>query len=311
MISGYQKKTRFIAQFLFLFPLLVAACQSSNQDQEATKASIQKSPEAVTEPISERKEPVSNPIAQPVSESTKIQLNKVVKPAYADSLILFINGFHQVLTDVQLAAHWKRGKKVFAYLEKQLNARNADGYEVMESLEPLENAFAVRPGCDAECTVFTLEYLTDDLRKLAEFTEGEADDQFFDMLESIQSERLSYHKSWLNSFARTWDYGGGSLLGDSTCYHFLEASFNYLKTNSYFRADLLENRKHLLSDMNHPIYMYPTKQVLAELNRILQAGILFPEERLQLLELRKRILSGTPEIQFNCSDPDASCDFGG
>lgn len=311
MISDYQKIKQYITYFVLLLPVFMTACSSGQQESTKTDSGIQDKQEAIIDRISTNTQPEDNPIAQPVSQQTKIQLNKILKPAYADSLIQFINGFHQILTDVQLVAHWKRGKNIFAYLEKQLNANDADGYQVMESLEALEKTFAVRPGCDAECTIFTLEYLADDLRKLAEFTEGEADDQFFDMLESIQGERLSYHKSWLNSFARTWDYGGGSLLGDSTCYRFLAASFEYMKANSYFKTDLRENRKHLISDMNHPIYMYPTKQVLSELNRILNAAILFPEERLQLLELRKRILSGTPEIQFNCSDPDSSCDFGG
>ncbi|MNE93031.1 hypothetical protein D3C80_1908270 [compost metagenome] len=52
---------------------------------------------------------------------------------------------------------------------------------------------------------------------------------------------------------------------------------------------------------------------MAELDQILKAKCLSYDEAHQILELRQKIERDNedPPLQFNCSDPEQNCDWGG
>jgi hypothetical protein len=180
-------------------------------------------------------------------------------------------------------------------------------------LKFIDNSFALRSSCEAECTEFVMNYQFFDLQKLAKFTKGTADDEFMKLKIMAEGESGRLDPQWLNFFERTWDYGGGSLLGDSDIYSFMESSYKILQKSDLFKKDIHALRESVIETMKHRIYMFSKEAVLSEINRILKSKILFTEEITEIIKLRKVIEKDQedPALQFNCSDPNQECDWGG
>lgn len=301
-------------QLLFCFSIcLITASCSDNPKKEDTEA---KKPNQETTGKQEQKTdslPKRNPVVRSFTADQVKKLNKILPKKTVELMVAYLDSLSYVHTDKDFARVYHSGKKVFDDVEKAVSKKFPDGYNGMEALSFINKSFAFRSSCEAECTEFVLDYSFIDLQKLAQYTKGEADDDFMALKILAEGDQGRHEPGWLTFFERTWDYGGGSLLGDSNNYKFLSVSFQVIKKSDLFKKDLITLRERAIGDMEHRIYMYPKPVVLAEINRILKTKILSYPEANRILLLKQSIERDKeePALQFNCSDPESNCDWGG
>lgn len=302
-------------QLLFYLSIcLIATACSSNpkkENSETNKPGLEtagKQEEKVTDTLPKRNGVVRNFTPDQVKK-----LNKILPQKTVESMVAYLDSLSYVHTDKDFARVYHSGRKVFGDIEKAVSKKFPDGYSGMEALSFINKSFAFRSSCEAECTEFVLDYSFLDLQKLAQYTKGEADDDFMALKILAEGDQGRHEPGWLTFFARTWDYGGGSLLGDSNTYKFLSGSFQVIKKSDLFKKDLIKLRERAIMDMEHRIYMFPKPIVLAEINRILKTKILSYPEANRILLLKQSIERDQeePALQFNCSDPESNCDWGG
>jgi len=257
--------------------------------------------------------PKRNPVVFDLTPVQIKKLSKLLPKKTVDQIVAYMNDLAMVQTDTDFARVYHDGKAVFASIEKAVSAKFPDGYNGMEALSFLDKSFALRSSCEAECTEFVMDYNLPDLQKLAQYTKGKADDDFMALKMLAEGDQARHDPGWLTFFERTWDYGGGSLLGDSNNYKFLDGSYKVIQKSDLFKKDLMVLRQRVLGDMEHRIYMYPKPVVLAEINRMLKAKMLSYPEAHRVLLLKQTIERDKedPALQFNCSDPEQNCDWGG
>jgi hypothetical protein len=297
----------------FIVSLASFGCNSSSNKKANRVPENSISKNAPLETPTSVSEPRLNGIADTLSRKIITQLNRSLKMNEADSIRLFLNGYAYIQTDQDFEKQWEKGKTLLNWLCERLNKRQPDGYQTMEKLSFLDNVFGLRSSCEAECTVFIFQFQLADLKKLAAYTSGKSDDGFLELLEQAHGEYITYNKGWLNFFERTWDYGGGSLLGDSLhCnFTFLKKSKAYMQQYSSYQKDLSALRVHVIQDMGHPIYMAKKEQVIGELRQILKSKVLFPKEDKEVKKILTSLENDNSTIQFNCADPESNCDWGG
>lgn len=302
-------------QLLFCFSicLIAAACSnnSKKEDTDPKKSDTEtagKPEEQATDTLPRR-----NPVVRNLTPDQVKKLNKILPKKTVESMVAYLDSLSYVQTDKDFARVYHSGKKVFGDIEKAVSTKFPDGYSGMEALSFINKSFAFRSSCEAECTEFVLDYNFLDLQKLAKYTKGEADDDFMALKILAEGDQGRHEPGWLNFFERTWDYGGGSLLGDSNNYKFLSGSFQVIQKSDLFKKDLITLRQRVIGDMEHRIYMFPKPVVLAEINRILKTKILSYPEANRILLLKQSIERDQeePALQFNCSDPESNCDWGG
>ncbi|WP_294670121.1 hypothetical protein [uncultured Fluviicola sp.] len=302
-------------QLLFCFSicLITAACSnnSKKEDSDSIKPATEtagKQEEKVTDTLPKRNGVVRNFTPDQVKK-----LNKILPQKTVELMVAYMDSLSYVHTDKDFARVYHSGRKVFSDIEEAVSKKFPDGYSGMEALSFINKSFAFRSSCVAECTEFVLDYSFLDLQKLAQYTKGEADDDFMALKILAEGDQGKHEPGWLTFFERTWDYGGGSLLGDSNTYKFLSGSFQVIKKSDLFKKDLIKLRERAIMDMEHRIYMFPKPVVLAEINRILKTKILSYPEANRILLLKQSIERDQeePALQFNCSDPESNCDWGG
>lgn len=303
-------------QLLFVFSicLISAACSNNSQKEDSdksqpeTESAAKKPEEKSIDTVPDR-----NPVVHNLNTAQIKKLNQLLPKKTVESIVSYLNEWATVQTDTAFARVYHKGKNVFEAIEKAVSAKYPDGYAGMEAMSFINKSFALRSSCEAECTEFVMNYNFLDLQKLAQYTKGKADDDFMLLKILAEGEQGSHEPGWLTFFERTWDYGGGSLLGDSNNYKFLAGSYKVIQKSDLFKKDLLTLRKRTIQDMEHRIYMFPKPVVLAEINRILKTKILSYPEAHQILLLKQSIERDQedPALQFNCSDPEQNCDWGG
>lgn len=302
-------------QLLFCFSVCLIATACSNnpkkENSDANKPSLEtagKQEEKVKDTLPKRNGVVRNFTPDQVKK-----LNKILPQKTVELMVAYLDSLSYVHTDKDFARVYHSGRKVFGDIEKAVSTKFPDGYSGMEALSFINKSFAFRSSCEAECTEFVLDYSFPDLQKLAQYTKGEADDDFMALKILAEGDQGRHEPGWLTFFERTWDYGGGSLLGDSNTYKFLSGSFQVIKKSDLFKKDLIKLRERAIMDMEHRIYMFPKPVVLAEINRILKTKILTYPEANRILLLKQSIERDQeePALQFNCSDPESNCDWGG
>lgn len=299
--------------YCFSICLMIASCSDSPKEEATDQAktdqeTAKKTEEAVTDSLPKR-----NPVVRNLTPDQVKKLNKILPEKTVNSMVAYLDSLSYVQTDKDFARVYHSGKKVFGDIEKAVSKKFPDGYKGMEALSFMNKSFAFRSSCEAECTEFVLDYDFLDLQKLAKYTKGDADDDFMALKILAEGDQGRHEPGWLNFFERTWDYGGGSLLGDTNNYKFLSGSFQVIQKSDLFKKDLLLLRERVINDMEHRIYMYPKNVVLAEINRILKTKILSYPEANRILLLKQSIERDKeePALQFNCADPESNCDWGG
>lgn len=308
-------------QLIYYTFISLALCSCSNADSPKEKPETPSKEDPKTETGKSDEEPKKsadstnrNPV---VYDLTALQIKKLAKllpKQTVNKLVAYMNDWAAVKTDIEFARVYHNGKSLFETIENDIYTKFPDdAYNAMEAMRFIDKSFALRSSCEAECSEFVMNYNYVDLATLAAFTKGKADDDFVKLKIMAEGDQARYDPSWLNFFERTWDYGGGSLLGDGNNFAFLEASFQVIQKSDLFKRDLLKLREKVIEDMKHRIYMQPKTVVMAELDQILKAKCLSYDEAHQILELRQRIERDNedPPLQFNCSDPEQNCDWGG
>lgn len=302
-------------QLVFCFSIcFIAACSNNSKKEDSGNTESQKEVVAdKTETQAVDTVPERNPVVHNFTPAQIKKLNAVLPKKTVESMRAYLDSLSFVQTDQDFARVYHYGKKVFEDIEKAVSKKYQDGYSGMEALSFINKSFAYRSSCVAECTEFVLDYSFLDLQKLALYTKGKADDDFMALKILAEGEQGRHEPGWLTFFERTWDYGGGSLLGDSNNYKFLSGSFAVIKKSDLFKKDLLTLREQVINDMEHRIYMAPKPVVLAEINRILKTKILSYPEAHRILLLKQSIERDKeePALQFNCADPESNCDWGG
>ncbi|MNV40807.1 hypothetical protein D3C71_1324250 [compost metagenome] len=279
--------------------------------KETPKTEADKGDEVVSKPVDSLKR---NPVVYDLTASQVKKLAKLLPEQTVKKIVNYMTDWAAVKTDIEFARVYHNGKSLFETIETDIYTKFPDdAYNAMEAMRFIDKSFALRSSCEAECSEFVMNYNYVDLATLAAFTKGKADDDFVKLKIMAEGDQARYDPSWLNFFERTWDYGGGSLLGDGNNFAFLEASFQVIQKSDLFKRDLLKLRGKVIEDMKHRIYMHPKTAVMAELDQILKAKCLSYDEAHQILELRQRIERDNedPALQFNCSDPEQNCDWGG
>ncbi len=159
----------------------------------------------------------------------------------------------------------------------------------------------------AEGTIASLFVSPEDFRRRAALTKGNADDMFFELMENYygKSDRL-----WPAYTARTWDYGGDSLLGQGVHLRILEMTDRNLANSELFKQSILEYRKATIQDITDYTAYYENRAVIIkELKEILKRIKLNHDERVKienrLQEFQKQ---SNPSTHTNCKV--VNCPYG-
>ena len=246
----------------------------------------------------------------------------------ARALAHYLDGYRNVSTDAQFAAHYDAGLTLFA----DLLGVHEDGRVAIDSPDlelALQSSFALRVGCTAECTQLDLLYALDDLAHLAAHTSGDLDDRFVAL--KRLAEGYSHSPFWsadpgeappdlahyrpdpvdLNIINQTWDYGGPCLFGNGASLRFLTDSWRLLQDTQLFSDDIHHLRDTwLASVINNGTYEFGKDKVMAELQQILAAGILAADETKQLQTLQGELERGSNEhgvpFEFDCGEQECA-----
>ena len=269
-------------------------------------------------------------LPQPLGAQQLDLLRQHLGESDARALAHYMDGYQQVTTDAQFAAHYDQGVALFAEL-LGLNDEG-EGRPAIEApgLEAaLAQSFALRVGCAAECTQLDLSYDLDDLARLAARTSGDLDDRFVALKRQAEGSSHAHFQSPdpdealpdiahyrpdpldLNIINQTWDYGGSCLFGNGASLRFLTDSWRFLQDTQLFNADIRHLRDTwLASIINNGTYELGKDKVMAELGQILAAGILTTDETQQLQTLQNELERGSNEhgvpFEFDCGEQECA-----
>lgn len=289
--------------FSYLFVLLILCIGCDNTPPTTEKTTKQATSENTA------------PRPNHFSDAEQAILRKTISQELINELSDAIYVIEDATTDQEMEQALTESTQVLEKVESMVVASGAEGNPIVEEWQFVDKASKVYvSSCVAECTEFRFEYNINYLAELAKKTRGEFDDSYFSLLELAEGETGGREGGWFNFFERTWDYGGGSLLGEGICYDFLNQSWQHWQASDLFVASINNIRSACLSDMSHPIYMASQKAVLDELTKIQNAGILTDKEAKTVELIKTQVTAGATTnatIQFDCDDPAKNCDWGG
>lgn len=309
---------------LLVIVFFAISCDDTTpQPQEESLTTTEQTAAPVEQP-----EPTSEATTRPniFNDQQQALLMNYISKEWVDQLSDNVYGFRDAQTDVALEKAYLNSIELFEKIETKLdNIPNIDAYDVMEKLKALDPIMEVyQASCVAECSRFVYDFNITKLQQLAKNTAGDYDDNYFNMLALVEGESGGRAGAWYNFFERTWDYGGGVVLGnkDEFTYNFLKQSHDHLQASPLFATQIQSIREQSLRDMGHPIYMQSQKEVIAEIEKVQAANILNEQEK----KLVANILTGVKKgetvdlgtengrtagtaIQFDCKTKD--CDWGG
>lgn len=319
----------------YLFVLLTIGCSQGESDER--KDQIQVSDSAVVQDTNGQIE-FQDTVLEVLSAPIDLRYLSYILPLEADVLLNYlgdttIKRFDDVCValaeaklDTSLLVAFEELHDLSANL-KQVIYENANYSKVVDGQEfpfylQTELSFMEEavPGfinsCEAECTEYDIAFDLSVYKEKAGKTEGELDDDFFDLLSFAHNEQLylgSRFKIW---FAQVGDYIGASLIGDKSHLKFLVKAKEYLSKSDYGIRFVNELMEDAFYDIFHGIYMYSPEEVVEELKEIIALTVFTVEQNKQLQEYIKKIESGDysceclgDKMQFNCETGE--CDFGG
>jgi hypothetical protein len=292
--------------------LVISSCSNQSPTlSKNTKTDIKNDVADTTKKIEEPKPVFNNPVIEPLTEKQRSKL----KPFFGtkltaafDSLIVKLD---RAESDTLVERLYNDSKTLLDEMDEYASQKTPDGYTLMERLEFMNDIIGIRASCAAECTEFVFEYDIKDWQKIAAETSGNIDDRFFKLKEQIQGESAGYLPGWLVTFERTWDYGGGVILGDGQIKKFLKDSWDFAQDTKLFTADIEKLREAVIDDLSHPIYMFPKEKVQKEIKTILNGSYISSKEKKTIKAVYKRneVNEILPAVQFGCQNGD--CDWGG
>jgi len=301
---------------ILTFCASLGACSSNSnakKDKELSEELNQALQDNSEEDAKETVVILPNKSVDSITPAQTKKLKKYLKASTIEELTAYINALRFVKTDTAFEKAYHGAKPLIEKMDKEFSAKNDDPIALMEELKFFEDVFAMEPSCVAECTEFVINFNLKDLQDLAKETEGTADDEFFKMKVFCEGDEGTYHPGWFTYFERTWDYGGGVLLGDNSIYTFLKNSYDFQKKSTLFKTDINQLRDETIGIMGHPIYMLSKEKVQAEIDKIIKQKVVSAAEKKRILEIRKRNedenTEAEPLLQFGCKT--GNCDWGG
>ncbi len=255
--------------------------------------------------------PEPNTVVKLLTNQQRKKLSKYLKKSTLDQLDSLLSSYRTVQTDIQLEDLYAQSEPFVSQMEKEMRKQQDDAYLLMESLDFMDEIFAFRASCLAECTEFVLLFELKDFQKLAQLTSGNRDDEFFRLKQFACGDQAGFESYWLTFFTRTWDYGGGVELGDGRIFTFLKDSWQFQKKSGKFNQEIKQIRALAIENMGHRIYMKKESEVSSEIEKILKASILDSKEKtlVKAILQKNKDNNEEPAIQYDCANKE--CDWGG
>ena len=312
--------------FLFLFGCISENDKPDNDTFKIVEDSVKTEPDipVITIDTSENADQSDTVLFYNTKEINALKLY------FSDSAIAALNhiqlSLNQAKTDSDLLSAYKKLLAIRKVLTSEIWKKNLPdqkeyGYYPDYIISDLYNvslsSIGLRATCVAECTEFDFTFLLTDFIDLAQKTSGELDDEFFELLSIANSEYGGTGEGWFDWFYRTWDYGGGSMLGSGIHLKFLQKEVAFREKTHQFDSLLDKYHSDLIRDLGHGIYMQTADKVVEELNAIIQLPSLSEQGKEAAESLLYKISSGNisckncveGHYQFGCDTAD--CNWGG
>lgn len=231
---------------------------------------------------------------------------------FGDSLTLKLSNnlqaLHKAASDMQFEKAFLEAQILQEQLEEaSYSIQNST--KITKALEPVKTAlmpyFATY---SEEGMEFKLLFDNNTLLQLAKKTKGKSDDTFCQLMKLAEGKQGGRPMATYKFFEMQYEYVGGSVLGDSSCFNFMNQSWAHLQTTPLFREHVLLLREACIKDMNRSIHMLSETAVKREISRIVDAGILTTDESLMVLDIQENLAMKPELYQFDCRTKE--CDFG-
>lgn len=298
--------------------VLFSSCGNSNESDSGTqKEFITESAPEVDTVASVEIEPIG------VSEEIHVELEKYFSADLCLKIENYVSDFDTLSTDNAFQNNYRQGRKISDQMTEQLNKpvtpylkKLAKGKEYWYPIDEIFDELEIFSGklgpivitCVAECSEIDLTYDIIKLQDKSYETLGKADDDFMDLVFSIDGERgyagCVGFKSW---FKQTWDLGGNSLLGDGKLLSIIKSTIQFKKNHKLFSEEL----KLLKADYQDALswgssFQYTPEKILEEFDAILALKYFTNEELVEINEMYERIKNRDTSIQFDCENQDCS-----
>jgi len=164
--------------------------------------------------------------------------------------------------------------------------------------------------CVAECSEMDFCFDLNFLNKKAKLTNGNADDDFMDILLYVEGD-FGYagyfdFKVWTKQY---WDYGGSNLLGRGVMFDAVRRTKTFKNTHSLFSEQIQIVHQDFLEELTTAhSFEYTKEEVLAEIDKIINLKYFDSDALKVILKHYELIDAGGEYFQFNCSSGE--CSFG-
>lgn len=328
-----------IAIYILLFSTLIVSCgggetedgKSDKGNKTETKTDTTETEKVDTLIISPD---YKNPYPEYLSKSEKKMCKEMLGDSVSAELFAIHQAYDSVSTQRQMLIYFQAltefqdraslylsnlnvseefYNKVYAQMSKaDTEDEYFDEYRVtldyiLENLKPINKYLhGLQLACQAECTEPCFDLMLNGLSKKIKETEGEDDDQFFDLIVKTYGGDYEPGTMSANWFEPTWDLGGMSLLGSGKHQEFFIATDKLLEAKNIFTEGILYYRQIAMDDAsNWNSFAHSKEKVLSELKSILKKVKLTENESDGIRSQIKDIESGTEDdYQFDCKTND-------
>lgn len=302
--------------------VLLAACSEDKSEGDKTSSNQESS---VKDTISLEDTLVSDSVEMPIqeeetsyfTEADSILFAKYHKTKHWNRLEEWCENAGNLETDKDFKRWLDNGVKLRADLTEELGGypEGFEAYDMVRAFEESglqEKLNGLMITCVAECTENEYTFSPEFIDSIAKLTQGRSDDRFtliWLIAESHTGHFTQYgFKNW---FGQTWDYGGSSLVGDSSIYKFLMGYDQYIRdfgdNYSTYLAPLRTNALEMLH--TYRSYMYSASKVQAELDRIVFEVELSDEEVDKIIQRKKELMDAEAnELEVDCEK--GGCAYG-
>ncbi len=302
--------------------ILLAACGEDKSEGDKT-ASNQES--SAKDSITLEDTLVSDSVEIPIeeeetsyfTEADSILFAKYHKTKHWNRLEEWCENAGNLETDKDFKRWFDEGMKLRADLSGEIGGY-PESYEAYEMVRAFEESglqkkfYGLMITCVAECTENEYTFSPVKMDSLARLTKGKEDDAFTAIW--LAAEGHSGHcveygfKTW---FGQTWDYGGSSLVGDSSIYNFIVAYDEFERDYGLNYEKYLKPLRTNAMEMLHTYrsYMYSANKIIAEIERIINDTDLSEEEISKLLK-RKEELRSPKENDLEVDCAKGGCAYG-
>lgn len=249
----------------------------------------------------------------------------------SDSTLFFMDyyivNYFEINNDVDFIDNFNKLVQIFRFFREQIVASPnvniaIDGFYYPDNMKSelsfLQDAtpFIINT-CVAECTEYAIDFDISAIKKQTSKTIGSLDDEYLELIQMAYQLNFSLSNDFKSWFMQTWDYGGGSMLGDKSIYQFLKKSkqfeFKLMKNDSI----LDELKLDAFETAMHGVYMKSAISIIEEIKMIINENLVTEEQAAKLNQLATLIKSSATEcsvcffkeLQVNCET--GNCNYGG